>query len=118
MSMKEDERDQVEQEVLKTLESLDTLENIDVGQYFVTHLQANLESGQEPREAGLVRFLLGRRLVPALLSIVFMANFLTAVMVIRKERHIQSDLRNEKMEALADEYLLTGISVSLDNTTE
>ncbi len=118
MSTEENRKDQVEQEAEQTLRILDTLENIDVGPYFFERLKANLESPSEPREADLLRLILGSRLAPALFAVVLVVNILTAAVVLRADRRSQSAIRNQNVEALADEYLLTGTMTAPDNGTE
>ncbi|HVP06208.1 MAG TPA: hypothetical protein VMS71_00090 [Candidatus Acidoferrum sp.] len=118
MSKEENQKGRVEEETERTLGVLDTLENIDVGPYFFERLKANFTSPGEPLAAGILSHVLGGRLTPALLAIVLVANILTAAMVLRTDRRSQSALRNQNVEALADEYLLTGTMAAPDNGTE
>lgn len=118
MSKKDSEKDRIEEEVLRTLESLDTIKDIDAGPYFYTRLQARLESSEKVPESWLTRHLLGSRLAPALLATVVVINVFTAVMVLQDGSDGQAELRDEYVEAVADEYLLTGASNTLDSDSE
>jgi hypothetical protein len=118
MSRKHSNRDRVEDEVLKTLEVLDALEDVEPGPYFFARLRANLGSPTEVAEPRLLSVLLGSRLAPTLLALVLVANVFTAVMVLKEDRDSQSEIRNEYVESLANEYLLTGTSSSVDVATE
>ncbi len=107
--MKDDQGkpDRVEDEVAKTLASLDDFDTIDTGSYFLTRLEARIKEGEAEREPWLARVLLGSRLAPALMTLVIVVNGLTAWTVLRPSDDTDASSRQENVEAIADEYLLT-----------
>ena len=93
----------IEQEVKRTLESLDDVEDIEVNPYFYTHLQARIheaERQQTRRVFGTVQLRLAG--VIALLVI----NLFAFVFLFRTSR-IPTDERQAYMSAFADEYGFT-----------
>ncbi len=117
MSKKVRSRAQVDDEVSKTLASLESLEEIDVGPYFFSHLQANLNSASDTPEPLILRFLPAGRLGPALLAVVVVLNIFTAVVILRGGENA-SPSRGTGLDALTEQYLPMGTSEGLGISAE
>ena len=118
MSKSENDRDQAERETRKTLNSLEGIDDIEAGPYFYTRLKARIDSAGHVRDPWVVRALLGGRLVPTMLAVVFVLNVLSAVVVLSDAEDSQIEVQQTYREALAEEYLLSGTSSWLEITTE
>lgn len=118
MSRNDKERYQVDQEVQRTLESLDQVNDIEVGPYFYARLNARIDDSEQIGTTWLAKFLFRGRLAPSLLAAVIVLNVLSAAMILHDANDGQAELRQEYVSALADEYLLTGASTILDIVPE
>ncbi len=118
MSKSDNLKHRLDQEVQQTFESLDNIDNIEAGPFFYAKLNARIEESHKTNETWIARLLLGGRLAPSLLTVAVLLNVYTAVMVVRDKSASQIDLREEYLEAVADEYLLTGTSSWSDIASE
>ncbi|PWB74038.1 hypothetical protein C3F09_04520 [candidate division GN15 bacterium] len=118
MSKKDRRRAQVDDEVSKTLASFESLEEIDVGPYFFSRLQANLSSTVDTPEPLVLRFLHAGRLFPALLVVMVVLNVVTAVVILRNGRSNSAVSGSSDMDLLAEQYMPMGTSEGLDIAAE
>ena len=99
--MKEEEY--LEQNVMKTLQSLDALEDIDAHPFLHTRLQAQIREYEENKERSTYLRFNMRDLRPVLLLLFLVFNILSVVFTI----YYQADLRKDSLATFAEEYVLT-----------
>lgn len=108
----ESRQGRIDSEAARTLSEIDSLGSIDVGPYFFQRLQARLGSPDQVSSRGL------GRLAPALLALVFVANILTGLVALQDQSAVLTQTRENAVDALANEYLLTGSATNVDIASE
>ena len=111
--MRNNEKRRIDREVERTLDSLDHINDIEVGPFFYARLKARIQAPSETSPPWLFRFLLGRR-APALLASVLVLNILTAVVILRDDNGTQAEVREDYVSVVASEYFMTGSTSWLD----
>ena len=99
---------QIEEEVRRTLESVDGWGDIEPGHNFYALLQQRLTSTEENSENWVIRLLFGYRLAPSLLAFFLILNVLTAWLVLRPGNEARTEYRQAGVEAMADEFSISG----------
>lgn len=96
----------IEQEVMKTLQCLDDLENIETSPFFYTRLQARIQDIDTQKERSTGKILSMPRLRLAFLTLLVIVNIFSAVFVLKNSQY-QTDERQTNITAFATEYALT-----------
>ena len=99
-------KEQIEQEVMKTLQCFEQRESIECNPFFATRVLARIRSLEEEQRARSLRkvFSLGY-LRPALLALIVVLNIASAIIVFRGSQ-TQTNVREQYLTAFADEYAL------------
>lgn len=118
MNEKDKEKLRIEEEVFKTLSSIDDLEEIEPSPYFYTRLQANLNQPEEFSDSWYDLLLVKYKLVPSLLAVVLFLNIFTVFVMFSENEEIQRTTRADYLEVVAEEYLLTETSIAFDIVSE
>ncbi len=100
-----DHKKRVEDEVLGTLGSLDSLPEIEPDPYFYAKVRQKLDESAEPAESWLGRLIFGYRLGPALLAAMILINVGTVYFALRGDDY-ETDDRDQYIEAIVDQYSL------------
>ncbi len=103
-------KEELEQNVKKTLQSLDRLENIEAHPFLQTRLQAQIREYKGNKARSTVLRFHKRDLRPALLVMLLLFNILSVVFTM----YYQSDLRESSLSTFAEEYALTQEQEILD----
>lgn len=114
MNKNDHEPKNIDQEVQKTLKSLDGFEDIQADPYFQTRLIAQINDQEKAAEYWLAKLFLKGRLATSLLTAVIVLNVATVAVVLGDGSDTSSTDRQEYVETVADEYLLTSSSGWLD----
>lgn len=110
MSENDSENQKINRKVEQTLESIDNLDDVEVGPYFYSRLKARINTSEKVDSPSWVRFLLGSRLATSLLVAIIVLNVVTVAVFMRGESNTQLDIFETSVETIADEYWLTGSS--------
>ena len=97
------EEKRIEHHVMKTLRSLDALEDIDAHPFLQTRLQAQIREYEANKENSTLLRLRQRDLRPALLVALLLFNILSVIFTM----YYQSELRASSLSTFAEEYALT-----------
>ena len=99
-------KEQIEQEVMKTLQCFEQRESIECNPFFSTRVLARIRSLEEEQRMRSLRkvFSLGY-LRPALLALIVVLNITSAIIVFRGTQ-TQTNVREQYLTAFADEYAL------------
>ncbi len=103
----------IEQEVRKTLQCLDEMENIEANPFFYTRLQAKMQGleAQQGRSARKIFSMAHLRF--ALLVVLVVINVVSMTVVLKTSQSESSDDRQTNITAFADEYALTQSDTNL-----
>lgn len=103
---RERKRAQIEEEVRRTLESIDDLNDVEVGPNFYSAVWQKItaESASDDR---LRHLPLGYRLAPALLVVFLLLNVVTAWVIVRASNESRAEYRKDYIEAVAGESSLS-----------
>lgn len=97
-------REQIEQEVIKTLQCFEHKESIECHPFFSTRVLAKLRNLEEEKRAHSLRKVLSLSyLRPAVLILIIVLN-IVSVLVIFQGSSDQMDVRGQYLTAFADEY--------------
>jgi hypothetical protein len=96
---------QIEQEVEKTLQCLDQIEEIETNPFFYTRLQARLSILDEQREHSFFKIFSPNFLRPAFIMFMIVLNIASAVFIFQGKGS-QYEYRTEYIKAFANEYSL------------
>lgn len=118
MNENDKEKLRIEEEVFKTLNSLDDLEDIEPNPFFFTRLEANLKISEEGSGSWFEQLIFKYKLVPSILVVVLLLNVFTAFVMFPENESIQSTSRIDYVAAVAEEYLLTETSMTLNIVSE
>ncbi len=109
MTDQDDNKKRVEDEVLRTLSSLENLPEIEPDPYFYAKVRQRLDESAEPAENWLGRLIFGYRLGPALLAAMILVNVGTAYVALGGKDY-ESDDRDQYIEEFVDQYSLATTS--------
>ena len=118
MSKNDQEEHRVDREVQQTLASLNNVDDIEAGPYFYTQLKAQVDSLEQRKLPWPAKILFGSRLAPSLLALVVLLNVLSVVVILRDSTENQTEIRQQYVDAMADEYLLSETTSWLDSIAE
>jgi hypothetical protein len=104
-----DREQRINEEVLKTLQSLDRLDDIEAGPYFFARLQKRIAAREERPAHGLLEIAFSRpfRWVLLTLVLILALNAGTGWIVLRGEEE-PGAYREAGIRAIADDYSLSG----------
>lgn len=112
-----DKKKKIEEEVQRTLQSLDNIEDIEVGPHFFAAIHERIEATGTGQASWLYRVLMGYRLAPAILGVFIILNVVTAFWAASGSDYSADD-RQTSIEAMADEYSISGIGSFSDLGSE
>lgn len=118
MTKRDDKHAAIQKEVQKTLGLLDNVEDIEPDLYFYSRLQTRFGDSGEVGPLWLERYIVGEWLVPSLFAVVIALNVVTAVATLKGTDKAVSYERDIHVQAIANEYLLTGTSIGPDIDAE
>jgi hypothetical protein len=98
-------RKRIEEEVRRTLESINDLEDIKAGPYFYSRVRQRIAVAEGAPKYWLER-LFGYRLAPSLLAALLLLNVATAWMIVRTNDESRSEYLQDGIEGVAREYSL------------
>ena len=107
MDHNDKEKHRIDHEVQRTLASLNNIDDIETGPYFYTQLKTQVEALGKSGVSWPARLLLHGRLAPSLLALVVLLNILSVVVILSDTSDNQTELRQQYVEEVADEYLLS-----------
>ena len=93
----------IEEEITKTIQSIDSIENIECTPFFYTKLMGRIESQKKSREQSEFTFNIRDYLRPALLISIVTVNILTGIFIFKNSTEKISE-RTEYIESLAKEF--------------
>ncbi len=99
-------KEQIENEVQKTLQSFDQKETIECSPFFYTRLQDKIRRLEEKKRFSARQIFSRRVLLPAFVVFIVLFNILSLALVSRKSAS-QSDIRKEYISELAEEYAMS-----------
>jgi len=103
---KMEKKEQIENEVQKTLQSFDKKETIESSPFFYTRLQDKIRGLEEKKRFSTMQIFNRRVLLPAFVVVIVLFNILSLALVSRKSAY-QSDIRKEYISELAEEYAMS-----------
>lgn len=101
-----EKKEQIENEVQKTLQSFDQKETIECSPFFYTRLQEKIRGLEEKKRFSAKQVFGMKVLLPAFVLLIVLFNILSLALVSRKSAY-QSDIRKEYISELADEYAMS-----------
>jgi len=115
-----DKQKQIQQEVDKTLETMNHMETLEAGPYFYTRLESKLKSSK--REKRYFRIpniwtILNEGLKPAFIIILILINVISALFFLMKSPNRQSRIENSiNFSFILEEYSLNPNTYDIDLT--
>jgi hypothetical protein len=97
---------QIEEEVKKTLDLLDQVEEIEPNPYFYTRLQGRLRNQEAEQRSALFHIFRAKNLRLAFLAIVIVINIVSGIVFLQNGSYQTYD-GSENLDAIAREYFLT-----------
>src|SRR3989304_5718944 len=85
----------IEEEVRRTLESIDDLKDIEEGPQFYARVRQKIAAAESPQVDWLSRLFFGFRLAPALLAVTLVLNVMTAWVIVRTNNERRAQYRQD-----------------------
>ncbi|MCP4632004.1 MAG: hypothetical protein GY855_03685 [candidate division Zixibacteria bacterium] len=117
MNEKNNKKKQIEKEVLETLGVFDNLQDIEADHYFYTRVKQRISQSERITENPLIRSFFRFRLGPVFLTVLILINLAT-VYTMLESKGIESDNRDQYIEAIANQYSLDVSSLLSDLSEE
>ena len=104
----------IEEEITKTIQSIDSIENIECAPFFYTRLMRRIESREKTQERSKFIFNITDYLRPVLLISIVAVNILTGIFIYKNSTEQISE-RTEYIESLAKEFSIQQSNYTLTN---
>ncbi len=104
----------IEEEIEKTLRSVDNTEKIECSPFFYTKLMGRIESKEKSQEQSEFKFNIRDYLRPALLILIITLNILTGIFIYENSAGQKSE-RIEYIESLSKEFSIQQSNYTLTN---